>query len=78
MIKIDRLISCCVRSFNHKAFKTFLSDLQQLEALIKGFTNRAENKSFLIHNFTYDFLAIITSGNPISVEGLVGMYDMQI
>ena len=67
-----------MRSFIHKAFKTLLSDLQQLEALIKGFTNRAENKSFLINNFSDDFLAIRTSGNRISVEGLVGMYDMQI
>ena len=64
-----------MRSFNHNAFKTLPSDFKQLEALIKGFTNRAENKSFLIHNVTDDFLAIRPSANPISTEGLVGMYN---
>ena len=51
------------------------SDSQQLEALIKGFANRAENKSFLISNVTDNFLAIRPSGNPITAEGLVEMYN---
>ncbi len=51
------------------------SDSQQIEALIKGFANRAENKSFLTSNVTEDFLAIRPSGNPITAEGLVGMYS---
>ena len=51
------------------------SDSQQIEALIKGFANRTENKSFLISNVTDDFLAIRPSGNPITAEGLVGMYN---
>ena len=50
-------------------------DSQQIEALIKGFANRAENKSFLISNVTTDFLAIRPSGNPITAESLVGMYS---
>ena len=51
------------------------SDSQQIEALIKGFSNRAENKSFLIANVTSDFLAIRPSGNPITAEALVEMYN---
>ena len=51
------------------------SDSQQIEALIKGFANRAENKSFLTSNVTEDFLAIRPSGNPITAEGLIGMYN---
>ncbi len=51
------------------------SDSQQLEALIQGFTDRAQNKTFLTANVTDDFLAIRPSGNPITAEGLVGMYD---
>ncbi|WP_320663919.1 DUF3804 family protein [Prochlorococcus sp. MIT 1223] len=51
------------------------SDSQQIEALIKGFANRAENKSFLISNVTEDFLAVRPSGNPITAEALVGMYS---
>jgi len=51
------------------------SDSQQIEALIKGFANRADNKSFLISNVTHDFLAIRPSGNPIAAEGLVAMYN---
>ena len=51
------------------------SDFQQIEALIKGFANRSENKSFLISNVTDKFLAIRPSGNPITAEGLVRMYD---
>ena len=51
------------------------SDSQQIQALIKGFANRAENKSFLTSNVTEDFLAIRPSGNPITAEGLIGMYN---
>ncbi|KGG14178.1 MULTISPECIES: DUF3804 family protein [Prochlorococcus] len=51
------------------------SGSQHIEALIKGFANRAENKSFLISNVTDDFLAIRPSGNPITAEALVGMYS---
>ena len=40
------------------------SDSQQLEALIQGFTDRAQNKTFLPANTTNDFLAIRPSGNP--------------
>ncbi len=50
------------------------SDSQQLETLIRGFANRADNKSFLTSNVTEDFLAIRPSGNPINAEGLVQMY----
>ena len=51
------------------------SDLLQLEALIQGFADRAQNKTFLTANVTVDFLAIRPSGNPITAEALVGMYD---
>ena len=51
------------------------SDSQQLEALIQGFTDRAQNKTFLPANTTNDFLAIRPSGNPITADGLAGMYD---
>jgi len=64
-----------MRSFKDLALITLSSDSQQIETLIKGFANRAQNKSFLISNVTDDFLAIRPSGNPISAEGLVGMYD---
>jgi hypothetical protein len=55
--------------------RTLSSDSQQLEALIQGFTDRAQNKTFLPANTTNDFLAIRPSGNPITAEGLAGMYD---
>jgi len=51
------------------------SDSKQLEELIKGFADRVQNKTFLPANTTNDFLAIRPSGNPISAEGLAGMYD---
>ena len=51
------------------------SDSQQIEALIQNFTDRAQNKTFLTANVSDDFLAIRPSGNPITAEGLVGMYD---
>ena len=51
------------------------TDSKQLEELIQGFTDRAQNKTFLPANTTNDFLAIRPSGNPISAEGLAGMYN---
>ena len=51
------------------------SDSQQIKALVKAFTDRSQNKTFLTANVTDDFLAIRPSGNPITAEGLVGMYD---
>tara|TARA_Y100001968_G_C19198044_1_gene638525 strand:+ start:248 stop:652 length:405 start_codon:yes stop_codon:yes gene_type:complete len=51
------------------------SDSQQLKALIQDFTDRYQNNTFLTSNVTEDFLAIRPSGNPITAEGLVGMYD---
>ena len=51
------------------------SDLKPLEALIQGFADRAQNKTFLPANTTNDFLAIRPSGNPITAQGLAGMYD---
>ena len=62
---------CC----KDNAFATLSLDSQHLEALIKGFANRAENKSFLIDNVTENFLAIRPSGNPITAEALIGMYN---
>ena len=50
-------------------------DSNQIESLIKGFANRTENKSFLLLNVTDDFLAVRPSGNPITAEGLIGMYN---
>ncbi|KGG14845.1 putative Elongation factor Tu domain 2 [Prochlorococcus sp. MIT 0602] len=64
-----------MRSFKQTFFKTLPSDSQQIQALITGFANRAENKSFLTSNVTEDFLAIRPSGNPITAEGLIGMYN---
>ena len=40
-----------------------------------GFTDRDQNKTFLIANVTDDFSAIRPSCNPLSAEGLVEMYD---
>ena len=64
-----------MRSFKNNALKTLSSDSELIEDLIRGFANRAENKSFLISNVTDNFLAIRPSGNPITAEGLVRMYD---
>ena len=61
----------CIKS----AFTTLPTNSQQIEALIEGFANRSENKSFLTSNVTDDFLAIRPSGNPISAEALVEMYS---
>ena len=55
--------------------RTLSSDSKQLEALIQGFTDRSQNKTFLVANATSDFLAIRPSGNPITAEGLAVMYD---
>ena len=65
--------SNCEKLFQN-TFRTLSSDLQKLEALINGFTDRAQNKTFLPANITNDFLAIRPSGNPITAEGLAGMY----
>ena len=51
------------------------SDSQQLEALIKGFADRAQNKTFFPANTTNNFLAIRPSGNSITADGLAAMYD---
>ena len=64
-----------MRSLSYIAFIKLTSDPQKIEYLVKGFANRAENKSFLISNVTGDFLAIRPSGNPITAEELVGMYN---
>ena len=56
-------------------FRKLSSDSQQLEALIQGFADRAQNKTFLPANTTSNFLAIRPSGNPIAAQGLAGMYD---
>ena len=59
----------------HIHVRKLSSDSHQLEALIQGFADRAQNKTFLPANTTNDFLAIRPSGNPITAQGLAGMYD---
>ena len=59
----------------HIHFRKLSSDSQQLEALVQGFADRSQNKTFLPSNTTNDFLAIRPSGNPITAKGLAGMYD---
>ena len=56
-------------------FRRLSSDSWQLEALIQGFADRPQNKTFLPANTTNDFLAIRPSGNSITAKGLTGMYD---
>ena len=51
-----------------------MSDIKAIEDLIKGYAN-SKDSSFLITNVTEDFLAVRPSGNPISAEKLVGMFD---
>ena len=51
-----------------------MSSTQAIENLINGYAT-SEDSSFLIPNATEDFLAIRPSGNPISAQGLVGMFD---
>ena len=51
-----------------------MSSIQAIENLINGYAI-SENSSFLIPNATEDFLAVRPSGNPISAQRLVGMFD---
>ena len=51
-----------------------MSSTQAIENLINGYAT-SEDSSFLIPNATADFLAVRPSGNPISAQGLVGMFD---
>ena len=51
-----------------------MSNTKAIEDLIQGYAN-SKDSSFLIKNVTEDFLAIRPSGNPISAEGLVGMFN---
>ena len=51
-----------------------MSDTQAIEDLINGYA-KSKDSSFLIPNVTEDFLAVRPSGNPISAEKLVGMFD---
>ena len=51
-----------------------MSDIKAIEDLINGYAN-SKDSSFLIPNVTKDFLAVRPSGNPISAEKLVGMFD---
>ena len=51
-----------------------MSDIKVIKDLINGYAN-SKDSSFLIPNITEDFLAVRPSGNPISAEKLVGMFD---
>ena len=51
-----------------------MSDIKAIKDLINGYAN-SKDSSFLITNVTEDFLAVRPSGNPISAEKLVGMFD---
>ena len=51
-----------------------MSDFKAIENLIIGYAS-SKDSSFLIPNVTEDFLAVRPSGNPISAEKLVGMFD---
>ena len=51
-----------------------MSDIKAIEDLINGYAN-SKDSSFLIPNVTEDFLAVRPSGNPISAEKLVEMFD---
>ena len=51
-----------------------MSSTQAIKNLINGYAI-SEDSSFLIPNATEDFLAVRPSGNPISAQGLVGMFD---
>ena len=48
--------------------------IKEIEDLINGYAN-SKDSSFLIPNVTEDFLAVRPSGNPISAEKLVEMFD---
>ena len=51
-----------------------MSDFKAIEDLINGYAN-SKDSSFLIPNVTKDFLAVRPSGNPISANKLVGMFN---
>ena len=51
-----------------------MSNIKAIKDLINGYAN-SKDSSFLITNVTEDFLAVRPSGNPISAEKLVGMFD---
>ena len=51
-----------------------MSSTKAIENLINGYAT-SEDSSFLIPNRTKDFLAVRPSGNPISAEKLVEMFD---
>ena len=51
-----------------------MSIAQAIGNLINGYAT-SEDSFFLIPNATEDFLAVRPSGNPISAQGLVGMFD---
>ena len=51
-----------------------MANTSPIEDLINGYAT-SEDSSFLIPNVTEDFLAVRPSGNPISAQGLVGMFD---
>ena len=51
-----------------------MSNIQAIKNLINGYGN-SKDSTFLIPNATKDFLAVRPSGNPISAEKLVGMFD---
>ena len=51
-----------------------MSDIKAIENLINGYAN-SKDSFFLLPNVTEDFLAVRPSGNPISAEKLVGMFD---
>ena len=51
-----------------------MSNIQAIKNLINGYGN-SKDSAFLIPNATEDFLAVRPSGNPISAEKLVGMFD---
>ena len=51
-----------------------MSSTQAVENLINSYAT-SKDSSFLIPNATEDFLAVRPSGNPISAQGLVGMFD---
>ena len=51
-----------------------MSNTQAIENLINDYAT-CEDSSFLIPNVTEDFLAVRPSGNPISAQGLVRMFD---
>ena len=51
-----------------------MSSTKAIENLIHGYAT-SENSSYLIPNSTEDFLAVRPSGNPISAQGLVAMFD---